>query len=95
MTIKTWTGVLLVVGLFLYIFWDIFAELHSNADTISVIVKALAKVEPIVPMSLGILLGHLFGSRDIATLWLRSHIMIYSEIPLLIGLVLGRIVWGQ
>ena len=61
MTTRQVTILLLVLGVAVWIGWDIVAAMNATAgDTISEVMLGWAKHSPIVPFTLGVVVGHLF-----------------------------------
>jgi hypothetical protein len=48
------------IGLFLFVLWDAFAASKENESTITVELRKTAKSFPILPFTVGVLMGHLW-----------------------------------
>jgi hypothetical protein len=85
----------MLVGVLAWIAWDIVAAMAgTTGDTISEVTLALARRRPVIPLAVGVLLGHLFVPEGVLTpaiAFVRAH----PSLPLLAGLVLGAVCWSQ
>lgn len=89
------TCVVMVLGLALWIGWDIVVASNGvKGDTISEITARLAKAVPLIALATGVVAGHLFGSFDAiapAAQFVKAH----SLIPFLCGVIMGVFFWSQ
>lgn len=64
MTLRAWTILILCLNAALLIGWDVFAVRRGGVEaTISRVLYDAATTYPILPLLVGILLGHLFASQ--------------------------------
>lgn len=92
---KAITGIVLLVGTILWVAWDLVVNFNSvTGDTISEVVAGVSKGNPIIPLAIGIVCGHLFSlwpNSQAQLIWLGDR----PVIPFLIGLVAGWLTWNQ
>jgi hypothetical protein len=93
--VKTITQWVMLAGVLSWVLWDLVVVAnHTAGDTISEITLALARRYPIVPLAVGIVVGHLFGaSRFVlpAVAFCEAH----PAVPLLFGIAAGAVCWSQ
>jgi hypothetical protein len=93
--VKTITQWVMLAGVLSWVLWDLVVVAnHATGDTISEITLALARRYPIVPLVVGVVLGHLFGaSKQVlpAVVFAESH----PAVPLLVGIAAGAVCWSQ
>jgi hypothetical protein len=85
----TYTRMLMVVGLGLYILWDIFAESRNNDATISEVTLSATWHYKIILLALAIVVGHVSWPRD--TPWTWHHPLLIAAL----GYLLGHLLWPQ
>lgn len=95
MDTKTITGIALLVGTGLWVIWDLFVNFNKvSGDTISEVVAAVSIGNPIIPLALGVVCGHLFslwpGSADLLS-WIGAR----PILPFLLGTAAGWLAWNQ
>jgi hypothetical protein len=95
LVMRTITQWVMLAGIMSWILWDIVVVAnHTAGDTISEITLALARRHPILPLAVGIVVGHLFGaSRFVlpAVAFAETH----PVVPLLFGIAAGAVCWTQ
>ena len=59
-TIKKITRIVILVGVVLWIGWDLYAVIAGNDATISIQLTSWAHKLPILPFGVGVVIGHWF-----------------------------------
>lgn len=92
---RTVTQIVMLAGILLWIGWDIVVAANRVAgDTISEITLALARRHPIIPLAVGVVVGHLFGASrffEPAVALVEAHPLA----PLFFGILAGAVCWSQ
>ena len=58
---RTITIALLIVTVIVWVLWDVYAALNNAPnDTITHILRVYTRQHPVIPLGIGIVLGHLF-----------------------------------
>jgi hypothetical protein len=95
MTLKYVTQVVMVLGIALWIGWDlVVATNREKGDTISEITLAISMMAPVLPFAVGFLAGHLFGGME----WVRPAVAFVKAnplLPFLVGVPSGMLFWSQ
>lgn len=60
MNYKRLTAIILVSVTILLIGYDIFAAMHGNDSTISLVIQTISNRHAIIPFAFGVLMGHFF-----------------------------------
>lgn len=94
MNTKTITGIVLAVGIVIWIGWDLYVNFNKvDGDTISELTGAAVKAAPIIAVALGVITGHLTGTMEElkpALAWVAEH----PIIPFVYGLIGGIMFWN-
>jgi hypothetical protein len=95
MNTKTITGIVLAVGIAVWVVWDLVVNFNKvDGDTISELTGAAIKSAPIIAVALGVITGHLTGTLDElkpTLAWIAEH----PIVPFLYGLLGGLLFWNM
>lgn len=92
---KLITQVMLIIGLSIWLVWDIIVALNkTEGDTISEVTLELAKRSPLLVVVVGVIAGHLFASFES---WgaFTSFVKARPLIPFIWGMITGMTFWYQ
>jgi hypothetical protein len=95
MQTKTITILVVSIAVVAMVGWDLVADVNSiTGDTISEILLSVAHTTPILPVVLGVVMGHLFGDIDVSQPvidWVGK----YPIFGLIWGIATGFLFWNQ
>jgi hypothetical protein len=95
MNTKLITGILLAAGSGIWVIWNLFANFNSiKGDTISETVEGMAKAAPIIPVVMGVIVGHFFGNIP-AIKPVLDFVAVHPIIALMYGIIGGVLFWNM